>query len=139
ADERVAAHHRHHEVTQDHVGPQLERHFQSLTAVEGRRHPVIWRETIGQEPAHLYVVLEHENERLAATADRDGRLAAWSQLCHGMLQNGIAGCSSPLVRRGGSSRYPYRGSLARERQLHSKQGAAVGAVPDLDTSAVALD
>jgi len=38
AHERVATHHRHHDVAQDQVRPELERLLQPLTAVESGRH-----------------------------------------------------------------------------------------------------
>ena len=104
--ERVAPHHRHHDVAQDQVRPQLERPLQPLTTVESRRHPVVWRETIDQEPAHLRIVLEHEDETSAAApADRDGRLASRLQLRHRLPRDLVERMSNRWIGRRDTGRH----------------------------------
>src|SRR5262249_10189881 len=96
-------------------------------------------ETIDQEPAHLRIVLEHENEGpVSAAVRRDRGLTRASQLGDGLPLDQIERVSNRSLCRRESGRGGARG-LGRERQVHSKQGAAVCAVSYLDASPVTFD
>jgi len=61
-----------------------------------------------------------------------------SQLRHGLSRDLIERMSNRRVGRGDSDGHAAPGP-GRERELHPEQGAAIGAVPDLDAATVAFD
>ena len=118
-------------------GRSAERLLEPLAAVAGGRHAVVRREAIGEEAAHLRVVLEHEHQ---ARGSRPREPRAPARCAVAAPRPSAARPRRVAVRSAGcAARAPRRAAPDARGSLTWKSAPPLRAVADLDASAVERD